>query len=159
VSILPSQQPNKGFLGIVGVPILLGVWALASYSGAVNPLVLPPPSRVFLSVLDIGFPIVLHIGATTARIVLGFALATLLGCAVGLLMQYSRVCFSLIDGLIETSRPVPPVALVPFFILIFGFSETGRLLLVVIGASLIITVTVVEAIARVPPGLICSPSF
>jgi ABC-type nitrate/sulfonate/bicarbonate transport system permease component len=120
----------------------------------VNQLLLPPPDRVVLSISDIGIPIVLHFLATTARVLAGFAGAVVLGSAVGLSMQYSRACFAVMDGIVETSRPVPPVALAPFFILIFGFSETGRFLLVVLGAALVIVVTVVEATERVPSAVI-----
>jgi taurine transport system permease protein len=149
-----SSHSKKGLISYAGVPIFLGLWALLSYSGAVNSLVLPTPDRVFLSISDIGAPLVSHIAATTARIVVGFLAAAITGSAIGIFMQYNRAAFALLDGLVETWRPIPPVALVPFFILIFGFSEIGRLILVVLGTALVIVVTVIEAIDRVPPAIV-----
>jgi taurine transport system permease protein len=77
-----------------------------------------------------------------------------MGAALGIVMQYSRRAFILLDGIVETSRPIPPVAVVPFVILIFGFAEIGKIILVTLGTGLVITVATVEAIERVPTSLV-----
>jgi NitT/TauT family transport system permease protein len=151
--VLSSHSP-KGFLAYLGLPAFLFVWSALSYSNLVNPLLLPPPDRVILAARDIGFPLAAHFVATLIRVIGGFLGAVLLGSTIGVLMQYNRCFYGVMDGLIETWRPVPAVALVPFFILIFGFSEAGRLLLVVLGTALVVVVTVVESLERVPPSLI-----
>jgi len=69
-------------------------------------------------------------------------------------MQYNRHAFAVLDGIVETGRPIPTVALIPFFTLVFGFSELGRFWVVTLGTALLITVTVVEAIERVPTAII-----
>jgi ABC-type nitrate/sulfonate/bicarbonate transport system permease component len=149
-----SSHFSKGPLSYLGVPASLAVWAGLSYSGAVNALVLPPPDRVLLAVFDIGPALFLHFVATLTRVIVGFFGSLIVGITIGVLMQYYRRLYELGDGIIETWRPVPPVALVPFFILIFGFSETGRFLIVVLGTTLVVIVTVIEALDRVPPALI-----
>lgn len=146
-----SSHARKGILGYVGVPAFLALWAFLSYAGIVNALVLPPPHRVVTAIGDIGMPLLLHIGATVTRILAGFLGAILAGASIGILMQYSRRFYAVADSLVETWRPVPPVALIPFFILIFGFSEVGRAILVMLGATLVVIVTIVEAMDRVPP--------
>jgi ABC-type nitrate/sulfonate/bicarbonate transport system permease component len=150
-----SSHSRKGFMGYVGTPMLLALWAALSYSGAVNPLVLPPPDRVVLAISDIGLsPLLAHFAATASRVIVGYIGSLATGGVIGVLMQYYRGFYAFADGVIESWRPVPPVALIPFFILIFGFSETGRLVIVVLGTTLVIVVTVVEALDRVSPSLI-----
>lgn len=138
-------------LSVVG---LLVLWGIVAQTGIVNPLLLPSPFRVVMAARDIGPTLVFHFGATVARIITGFVLGASVGVGVGLCMQYSRKVFVLLDGIVETSRPIPAVALVPFFLLVFGFAEVGKILLVTFGTSLIMIVATVEAIERVPSGVL-----
>ena len=125
-----------------------------AYLGIINTLLLPSPLRVLESARDVGSTLALHVTATLLRVAVGYLLGVLLGVCLGVLMQFDSRIFRALDGLIETFRPVPPVAVVPFFILLFGFSELGKILITVLGVSLLITVTTIEAIERVPAGVI-----
>lgn len=145
---------KRGLLSYVGVFAFIVIWSLLSATGLVNTLLLPPPTRVLSAVGDVGWVLLWHLLATIVRIGLGFCLGCCLGVITGVTMQYKHTVFVAFDGLIETFRPLPPVAIIPFFILIFGFAEVGKLLITVLGVWVLITVTTVEAIERVPPGLI-----
>lgn len=158
-----SRPGSRGLLGssarsrslrLAGPAVVILLWWAVSSAGIVPPLKLPSPQRVVLAIQDIGQELLLHASATLARVLVGYFVGCLLGLFIGILMQFSHVMYSLLDGIVETWRPVPPVALVPFFILWFGFSESGKVLLVALGTSLIITVTVIEALERVPAGYI-----
>lgn len=140
-----------GWLGVCG---WLALWAAVSASGLVSPLVLPTPWRVVAAAVDIGDTLLVHILATLARVVVAFVAGVLAGSTVGLVMQYSRRAFGVLDGLVETFRPVPVVAFVPFFILVFGFAEIGKVLVASIGVALVVVVSTVEAIDRVPAGIL-----
>ena len=163
VSFVDTRQDGRGILGStgagrrlrwVGVAAWLGLWAALSGSGMVNSLLLPSPWRVLQAVGDIGPDLLLHCGATIGRVAVSFSLGLLLGVTSAILMQYSRTAYGLLDGLVETFRPVPIVALVPFFILLFGFAEIGKILVATLGVGLVAVVTGVEAIERVPIGVV-----
>ncbi len=141
-------------LSLIGVVGFLTLWAVISTSGLVNPLLLPSPLRVLQAVGDVGIDLIYHVLATIARVIVGLLLGAVTGIVVGVVMQYSKKMYVILDGLIETFRPIPPVALVPFFILVFGFAEIGKLLLVMLGVSLLMVVTTIEAINRVPTGIL-----
>ena len=148
-AVLGSTGPATPW-ALLGVAATIGLWAVVSSAQWVNPLLLPPPARVIGAIKDIGFDLFWHAAATIGRIVGGYTLGVLLGLVLGTAMQYSRKTYVFWDGIVETARPVPAVALVPFFILVFGFSEFGKILLVTLGVGLIITVATVESIERVP---------
>jgi sulfonate transport system permease protein len=152
-SVLGSAA-RASYLNVLGVVGFLAIWSLIAFSGLVSPLIIPSPMRVLGAVTDVGWKLVEHVAATVVRIVTGFTFGAALGMTLGIAMQYSRRFYLIADGLVETFRPVPPVALVPFFILVFGFAEIGKLLVVTMGVGLMITVTTVEAISRVPTGVI-----
>lgn len=145
---------GRSLSAYIGVVSFFVLWGFLSFSGLVNSLILPSPLRVIEAIGDVGVTLFSHIIATTFRIIIGYVLGIFIGIILGVGMQYNRSMFLLFDGLIETFRPVPPVALVPFFILLFGFSELGKVFIVTIGVGLVIVVTTVEAIERVPVGIL-----
>src|SRR5207249_1282021 len=88
---------------------------------------------------------------TTLRLVIGYFLGVIVGTAGGVLLRYSSVIDDTFYPLVESWRPVPTVALVPFFVLWFGFAEIGKILLVLLGVALVIIVTTYEAIGNIKP--------
>jgi len=161
-AILGSHGP-KGLWPLVGVGVFLGTWWFVARVGWVSALILPSPVDVLTGLAGIGTDLFFHFSFTAARVSVGFAGGILVGSTVGLYMQYSPRAYALLDGLVESWRPIPPVALIPFFVLIFGFSELGRFLVTVLGTGLVAVVTVTEALERVKPalprfGLVCGLS-
>ena len=152
-SVLGSEG-RSGLLPYVPIAGALLAWGIVSVSGWGTPLLIPTPLRVLQAAYDVGWTFVPHCLATLLRICVGFFVAAIGGVTVGTIMQYNATIFRLLDGLVQTARPVPPVAVLPFMILVFGFSETGRLVVVVLGSGLLLTVTTIEAIKRVPMGVI-----
>jgi sulfonate transport system permease protein len=138
----------------VGIVLVLATWAFLARFEVVNSLLLPSPLRVIRAVNDVGPALLEHLTATIGRVVFGFTLGVLAGGLIGVAMQFDPRAYHLLDGVIETFRPVPPVAVIPFFILLFGFSEVGKVVVTVLGVCLVVVVTVVEAIERVPAAII-----
>lgn len=71
---------------------------------------------------------------TLYRVLIGFFIASVLGIIVGL---YTGRYVPLLDGLVNILnylRAITPVALAPFFLVLFGISETSKILLVTWGA-------------------------
>jgi ABC-type nitrate/sulfonate/bicarbonate transport system permease component len=134
--------------------VFLAFWFVIAQLGLVNALLVPSPLRVLQSIDDVGMRLLAHIGATIARVCIGFALGMMLGTGVGVVMQFDSRVFRILDGLVETFRPVPPVAVIPFFLLLFGFAEVGKILITVLGVGLLCIVTTVEAMERVPATVI-----
>ncbi|MFY0632084.1 MAG: ABC transporter permease subunit [Flavobacteriaceae bacterium] len=71
---------------------------------------------------------------TISRVVIGFMIASVFGIAIGL---YTGRYTPLLGGLVHILnylRAITPVALAPFFLVLFGISETSKVLLVAWGA-------------------------
>lgn len=132
----------------------LGLWWVLTESGVAITKLVPGPVATVKTALALGMPLVTHFAATSLRVLVGFTVGTLLGTAAGFLLCYFRRAYLILDGVVESMRPVPPVALVPFFLLIFGFSEFGRFLLAGLGVTLVLLVAVIEAVRETPPHLV-----
>jgi ABC-type nitrate/sulfonate/bicarbonate transport system permease component len=102
------------------------------------------------SASNIGWTLADHILATFLRTAIGLVLGGIFGITVGLLVQFSSVAQRLILPFLDMMRPVPVIALLPLFILIFGFSEIGRMVLIVINTAVFLAIATIEAVSKVP---------
>ena len=133
------------------VGALLGAWAIVSWLELVAPRFLPTPWRVVEAAIDLKPSIFVHALYTLGLVLVGLPTGALAALYVGIWMRRSFIARHMLTPVIESWRPVPPVAIVPFFIIWFGFAWHGKLLLVALGAFLIVVVGVVESIDRIDP--------
>jgi ABC-type nitrate/sulfonate/bicarbonate transport system permease component len=118
--------------------------------GLVDELKFPAPSEVVQAAWNLRTDLPGDILVTSARVLAGLTAGVLGGVGLGLLMSLSKKVFYFFNPLIESMRPVPAIAMVPFFLLWFGLSETGKFLLVALGVFAIMVVTTIEAVRNVP---------
>ena len=111
----------------------------------------PSPQSVIQAFYNLRFSLLQHIGSTMFRVILGFMFGSFIGIALGLIMGYSKRANKFLDPLIETGRPVPPIATIPFFILWFGIGDPGKILLITAGTALVMVVNTAEAIKNISP--------
>ena len=130
--------------------VFLGIWYAIAETGAASSLIVPHPTAVWRAAENIGWTVWLHAAATFLRTVVGFVVGSTLGVAVGCLVQFSPAFRSVVEPFLDASRPVPALALLPFFILIFGFSELGRFVLIILSVAVFVAIATIEAMAKVP---------
>ncbi|WP_078865947.1 ABC transporter permease [Streptomyces sp. NRRL S-1448] len=85
------------------------------------------------------------------RIVSGFALAAVLGVAVGTAVARSPLVSDLLDPLLEVLRPIPAIALVPVAILLFPSNEQGIVFITFAAAFFPVAVSTRHAVRAVTP--------
>ena len=97
-----------------------------SYYQLANPRKFPSPRdtwNAFFELLDTGFAdasLIEHTRASLWRVVRGMFFGIVAGVPIGFAMGLSSRLRSIFDGPVELFRPIPPLALIPLFILIFG---------------------------------------
>lgn len=153
---------NKRFKGnwqrmwfVVSIASLVAVfvlwWLLTSGLSLIPPLYFPPPSAVLQSLETLGGSIIADAGATLWRVLISWAIGSLLGIVVGLVMSRSKLIYYVLNPLIEGLRPVPPIALIPFVILWFGIGDSGKIFLAALGCFMVLVVNTVVSSANVAP--------
>jgi ABC-type nitrate/sulfonate/bicarbonate transport system permease component len=127
-------------------------WYLLSVDGlgVISAIKFPPPSQVIDAVEVLGVKIGTDALATLSRVLFGLIVGTVLGSIVGALIVFSRRIGEFLHPLIESARPVPVIAMIPFFLMWFGIEEPGKLLLITLGVFMLIVVNVEESIKNVP---------
>lgn len=111
-----------------------------------EPIWLPAPEAVvdrLIEIADKGYQNVTlaeNLGWSLYRVVLGFALGSLVGIPLGYAMGLSSWFRGWFDPIVEFMRPVPPLALIPLVIIWFGIWETGKISLLFLAALWIMTI-------------------
>jgi len=141
----------KPFLGVFIIVGLIALWILSSQLGWHDKLKFPYFLEVFNAFKELGINLLYHTALTTSRVFGGLIIGSLGGFIVGLLMTWNKYIDAALDLLIEVLRPIPPIALIPFFILWFGISQMGKFLLISWGVFMIIVVNTIEAVKNVSP--------
>jgi NitT/TauT family transport system permease protein len=111
--------------------VLLAVWELASRFLGLSALVLPAPSLVWHSLVNglasgYFWP---HIRTTGAELVAGLVVGCVIGFGVGVVMAESRTLRGLLMPYVVVSQVVPKLALMPLFIVWFGFGMTSTVVI------------------------------
>jgi ABC-type nitrate/sulfonate/bicarbonate transport system permease component len=140
------------WLGLLSVLLYFAAWFAVTAQGfnLVRPIKFPSPIMVVQAAVRTADLIPLDALATVSRVLFGFIVGTLLGLGLGLAMSYNKKVYYFFDPLVESIRPVPVIAMIPFFLMWFGIGEVGKLLLITLGVFAIIVVSTVEAIKNVP---------
>ncbi|MCW2598835.1 MAG: binding-protein-dependent transport system inner rane component [Frankiales bacterium] len=148
--------------GLLGLILTAAVWQLVSYVKG-DPVILPSVQRTastFWEYLSQPYPAVQgktlwqHALVSGGRILAGWAAGVVIGVAVGGVMASVSFVRHLLDPLIEITRPLPPLAFIPLFIVWFGIGETPKFLLILIGVVPVMIIATVSALDAVPTELV-----
>jgi taurine transport system permease protein len=167
----PSQAPGLDIrcnrlrfrlplISVVSVALVLFVWQLSGSLDWVDRLLLPPPSEVFrtaLELLDTGYrqmPLWQHFLISAARALSAFAVAIAIGVPLGLGMGLAPTLNAILDPFIQFLRPLPKIALIPLVVVWFGIGESSKFFLIFISSFLSIVVGAAASVASVSQGRI-----
>jgi putative hydroxymethylpyrimidine transport system permease protein len=109
---------------------LLGAWELVVRLGAVDPLLLPPPSDVARALWTDRGDLAGDLGVTTREVLIGLLLAVAAGVAIALAMHLSPLARRALRPLVIGSQAVPVPVIAPLVILVLGFGLAPKVLLV-----------------------------
>lgn len=142
-------------LGWALVAALLVLWEVSTGWGWVKSHDLPQLSRILLVWRDgiADGTVAGDILGTLGRALSGFALAALVGSAIGLAMGTWRLVDALLEPLVELFRPVPSTALVPLAILVFGIGSEMKIFIAFLGALFPILINAWSGARSISPTL------
>jgi sulfonate transport system permease protein len=143
-------------LGILLPLVLAAGWELAVHLGWSNGRLVPPPSVVFATFVELwrAGELQRHIAVTTGRVAAGFAIGVIAGTVVGAIAGYSALVRRLIDPTMQALRSIPSIAWVPIFVLWFGIFEASKITLIAVGVFFPVYLGVMGAIMSVDRKLV-----
>jgi len=124
---------NQAFVAILPIICFFLLWELVARVGWVKASLLTPPSIVFVAIWQYfaSGEILSHLGASIQRGATGFVIALFVGVPLGLLIGSFRWASLAISPIIEFLRQLPPLAMLPVFLLFLGLGFRSQVAIVV----------------------------
>ncbi|RFU87087.1 ABC transporter permease [Streptomyces triticagri] len=139
----------------VAVPlVLLLVWQLAAVQGWIDDRIYPAPQTI----VEDGWQRAADgelwpdVWATLKRVLGGYAIGTVSGYALGLLMGSLSLVRAALEPLLDALYVVPKLALLPVFLNMFGLGEGPQIALVATTVFFFVWISTMAAVLAVPAG-------
>ena len=133
---------NPALLRYMPLALLAVAWETAARTGLVSSLALPPLSSVATAWIDLmkDGELITNGASSLWRAGAGLLLAIVLGAALGIFMAWWRPVNVLLSPLVEMFYPMPKSALIPVTVLWLGFGNGSKILLILLGCMLPVTI-------------------
>ena len=139
-------------LGAIAIALL--VWQLVVWSGWKPDYALPGPTQV-IPLLWQNFGTYVDASVVTLqRAFVGFAIAVVIGTALGALIARSRILRSAVGAMVTSLMTMPSIAWFPAAIVLFGTTESSIRFVIVIGAAPSIANGFIAGVDNTPPILV-----
>jgi len=136
---------------VLFVAAFVGIWQLVYSLGIWPTVLLPSPAVVAQSFSQLNFSLIVNIGWTMWRLLIGFTISIVLGVGVGLAMvrlkDFGKTMSSFAVGL----QSFPSIAWVPFSILFIGLNDFGILFVVIMSSVFSVMLATYSGVRNVPP--------
>ncbi len=129
-------------LSILSPLVLLAIWEGAALTKQIDTRFFPAPSDIFRSawtMLQTG-ELLTHTSVTVGRIVIGFAIGAIPGVAIGLAMGLFRPVRAIVQPIVDGTFPIPKIAILPLFLLIFGLGEESKYAIIAVAVIYLVLI-------------------
>lgn len=136
--------------------LVLLVWQLCAEFEILNAKIVPTPKNVFLSFVALlkKGTIQKDISISLVRIAKGYIMGSALGIVAGIFLGLNKTADKATRTLIGFFRPIPVMALVPFFILWLGIGEKSKIALIILGTFWAVMINTMTGIKNVDNKLV-----
>ena len=133
---------KAALLRYVPLVLLALAWEASARSGLVSTLALPPLSAVVAAWIDLlrDGELISNGAASLWRAGAGLFLAIGIGATLGIFMAWWRPVNVVLSPLVEMFYPMPKSALIPVTVLWLGFGNGSKILLILLGCMLPVTI-------------------
>ncbi len=131
---------------------LLVLWELVVWLSGVPPYILPAPHEVAVAWAARWALILEHWVITTAEILLGLAIGTVLGCSSALIMGYFRPARRWLLPVLVTSQAIPVFAIAPLLVLWLGYGMASKVAMATLIIYFPVTAAFYDGLRRTEPG-------
>ena len=140
-------------LGVWLIVALLLLWEASARLGWVVSDNWPPASAVLIAAARAlgGGDLLTALGGTLYRMAVGFALGSLAGVILGVMLATSSLLRLTLAPLLEILRPLPVPALIPPLVLFLGLDDPMKISLVALTAFFPVLVNTIEGAMSVEP--------
>mgnify|MGYP006288937767 CR=1 FL=1 len=130
---------------IYGILIIISIWYIFYFTISSN--IIPAPHKTIINFIKI-FPSTLsiHISVSLMRLLLALLISLFLGVVIGVILGLNKKVDRLIKPVIYILYPIPKVAFLPVFMVLFGLGNLSKVILILFIIIFQVIVTVRDAV-------------
>jgi putative hydroxymethylpyrimidine transport system permease protein len=133
------------------VALAIGGWELLATLGHVENYLLPAPSEVASALWRDRDLLAPDAWVTAREVLLGFALALVVGVAIAVVLHLSPLLRHAVYPLVVASQAVPVVVIAPILVIWFGFGITPKLIVIALICFFPVVVNTLDGLEGVDP--------
>jgi NitT/TauT family transport system permease protein len=156
---LMDNDKRLKLLPWISTPLLLiaivGVWKLYTSVSGISEFVIPSPESAWASLVELVLEPetwTVHVWITLFETLAGFVIAVVSGVAIGAVLGRVYWLELALRPIIVALQVIPKVALIPIFVILFGFGVTSKVIIAAILAFFPIMLNVMLGVRSVEPG-------
>lgn len=130
---------------------LLALWEAGVRSHIIDGRLFPAPSEIFTTLwaMTISGELWIHLGASLFRVGAGFALGSLAGIVLGIVMGLSIPIRAVFQPIVAATYPVPRTAIVPLFLIIFGIGEFSKIMVIATSVFYVVLISAMTGVMSI----------
>lgn len=138
---------------VVPVVLAVGAWQLAT--SVARSTFFPTPFAIVERLIDVltttgaDAPLTGDLLPSIGRMLLGFALGSAWGIAVGVVLGLSRPAREVVTPVVEFLRSIPATAVLPLFIVLLGGGDDMRVVFIAYGVSWFVLINTTAGVASI----------
>jgi sulfonate transport system permease protein len=134
---------------------LFALWTIGCDRGWIAPQILPPPSRVYETFVELARSgdLATNTLISLQRVLVGFAVGTLLGFVIGAALGLSRTVEAYVLPGFNAIVQIPVLGWLPFLLLLVGVGEPLKYILIAHAALVPVTLSTLQGFRQSPQNL------
>jgi NitT/TauT family transport system permease protein len=140
-------------LPVIGAVLAVLLWWALTAAFHVDPFYVPSPPDVVDSFLKTPEYLLRETWVTVQRVLIGFAIAVVLGLVIAVVLAASRTVERMTMPLLAAVNAVPKVALAPLLLVWMGFGNSPKIVMVVLVSFFPVIVSTMAGLSSTPADL------
>src|ERR1700743_2494188 len=135
--------------------VLLALWTIGSERGWIAPQILPPPARVYDTLVELATSgdLAVHSLISLQRVLVGFGIGTLGGFALGAALGLSRTLEAYVLPSFNALVQIPVLGWLAFLLVLVGVGEPLKYILIAHAALVPVTLSTLQGFRQTPVAL------
>jgi ABC-type nitrate/sulfonate/bicarbonate transport system permease component len=138
-------------LSVASPIVLLLIWEIAARSRLIDTRFFPAPSAVFATagaMIQSG-ELWSNLSVSLVRIAIGFTIGAVPAVIVGLAMGLFSPIRAIIQPVVDGTYPIPKIAVLPLFIMIFGIGEASKYAIIAVAVTYLVLINTVAGVRSI----------
>ena len=152
-----NRANGERVLSVLSPLILLGLWEVFADTGHIDTRFFPSPTAIFKVAWQMlqpsqQFPtgeLWTHVSISLTRIAIGFLIGAVPGIVLGLAMGLFSPVRAIVQPLIDGTFPIPKIAVLPLFIMIFGIGEESKYAIIAVATIYLVLINTAAGVRNI----------